>query len=499
MGDSVKDIIDEMFVLASKTTEVEEVRRRYGEDRIRKIARNEIMKFLMYLSASDGSIEVKEAIFIKDYFEEQISPEEICQRIEDDNLYSVSFEQKAPTVLKYLVQLDNKQSDEFSLNVSSAEKYICLYEKLGNVFIACDHDIAACEREDLGTYIFNMRSYYSANYKGSKEAKEAANKECDKYKVETGKRNQKKSHGVKRETSNDESMDELLEELKSLIGLNEVKAAVEQLIHFNSIRNIRDERGMKQLPITQHMVFYGNPGTGKTTIARLIAKIYHKLGILSKGHLVEVDRSGLVAGYVGHTALKVKDVIKEAKGGVLFIDEAYSLTYRRSESDFGYEAVDTLVKSLEDEREDLVVIVAGYPEPMEEFINSNPGLKSRFNRFINFEDYNAGELFEIYTKMSEEAGYITTEEAAQYIHNWLAKKVEEGSNGKTKIGFNSSVSVKKRGIEMEKDFSNARMVRNFLERIVMNQSDRLYLIEKDELEDSMLQTIECEDVEKVAL
>lgn len=261
---------------------------------MRQLAKKEILNFLLYLSASDGSIEVAEALFIKDYLSEQISPEEMCQRIEEDNIYSSAFEQRISLTLKRLVKLDNSTYEKKGeLEESDAEKYICGYEALGKEFIACDHEVSQSERDDLSTYITNMRNFYCANYKGPDEE--------------------------------EESLESLINQLNAMVGLEKVKGTVSQLIHFNTIRQIRDERGLAQMLMTQHMVFYGNPGTGKTTVARMIAKIYHHLGLLSKGHLVEVNRSGLVAGYVGHTALKVKDVVKQAKGGVLFIDEHISV------------------------------------------------------------------------------------------------------------------------------------------------------------------------------
>ena len=257
-----------------------------------------------------------------------------------------------------------------------------------------------------------------------------------------------------------ENIDDLKQELSEYIGLTTVKKEVESLINIVTIEKLRKEHGLPVSDLSLHMVFSGNPGTGKTMIARLMSRVYKSLGILSQGHLVEVDRSGLVAGYVGQTAIKTSEVVQKALGGVLFIDEAYALT-NRGETDFGQEAVDTLLKAMEDHREDFVVIVAGYIEPMERFIHSNPGLESRFNRFLDFPDYTVGEMLDIFTMRCEKSGYALAPDARDLLKGLLAL-----------------FSLDAKG------FGNARGVRNLFERAVTAQANRLALqteITRDEL------------------
>lgn len=277
------------------------------------------------------------------------------------------------------------------------------------------------------------------------------------------------------EVKDDEELTKLLKKLNSLIGLKGVKEEINSLINLIKIRKMREKYNMPMMEMSYHMVFTGNPGTGKTTVARLVAKIYKELGILSKGTLVETDRSGLVAGYIGQTALKVKEVVDKAIGGVLFIDEAYSLANNTNGNDFGTEAIDTLVKLMEDNRDDLVVIVAGYTKEMKKFLASNSGLVSRFNKYIEFFDYNIDELMDIFVSMADKSGMTVTNEALNIIRKYVL-----------------SISV-----EELASFGNARGMRNIFEKVVVNQANRLVYYENPTKE--QLCEITKEDVKYIKL
>ena len=269
------------------------------------------------------------------------------------------------------------------------------------------------------------------------------------------------------EAADKPDLDALLEELDSLIGLEEVKKDIKSMMNLVKVRKLREENGLPVAPMSLHMVFMGNPGTGKTTVARLMGGLYAAIGALEKGQLIEVDRSGLVAGFVGQTALKTQEVIQSALGGVLFIDEAYSLS-EGGENDFGREAIDTLLKAMEDHRKDLVVIVAGYTEPMEKFLRSNPGLESRFNKYIWFPDYNGEQLYQMFLSQVKKNGYTLDPGADDYAKEYFAKVYEQ----------------------RDENFANGRDVRNRFEDMVVRQANRVAAMESPAKDDLMLLTKE---------
>jgi stage V sporulation protein K len=267
----------------------------------------------------------------------------------------------------------------------------------------------------------------------------------------------------------DDSLEKVMKELNELIGLDEVKKQINELVNLLKVEKIRTEKGIANINITLHSVFSGFPGTGKTTVARLLGRIYKHLGYLKKGSLIETSRDGLVAGFVGQTAIKTNEVIDKSIDGVLFIDEAYSLS-DCGNNDFGKEAIDTLIKRMEDNRKNIVVIAAGYTIPMKNFINSNPGLSSRFNRFFVFDHFTPEQLLQVYHSFCKKSDFIITDSA------------------KEKLLITFKALYEKRN----DSFGNARTVRNLFERCVQNQANRIVTIK--EITNDILQTIDACDV-----
>ena len=479
--------------------------------------RTDLLHFLIYLAYSDGSINKEEVKYINLLFGTQFDERMIRDYADRWGLRTESIRDHAPRSLNSFVRSNiGAETGEISDGYYDlVQLYVTTFNYIGNDLIACNEEVAASEIQALSSYIELITqeiervrddmeeykptiafksgskvkqeerpdySYWSDTFETrrtkistpehpaedtsmEREDRRAATETEETFRTpdaaEAGKpfrmrteqpavRTLSDQKERKKEFNTEIDIQTLLKQLNDLTGMQSVKTEINNMINLLKICKIREENGLQTPPVTNHMVFLGNPGTGKTTVARILAKIYHGLGVLSKGHLVEVDRSGLVAGYMGQTSEKVTEVIEKAKGGILFIDEAYALA-NGQQGDFGQEAIDILNKAMEDNREDLIVIAAGYHDEMHDFLDANPGLRSRFNRTIEFPNYDAAELVEIMSNRAKSLDYTLTDDAVQYVQDTFTRILACPPE----------------------NFGNARSVRNYLDRVIHNQANRL--------------------------
>ena len=538
-GDIVKEESRQMYNLCLKRAESigrAAFIRSEGRIDLTEMYKDDMLRFLVYIVCADGDISPEEIEYVNSLTGSCFTLALMGQYADGLELRSEKILENPPMSLEAFVRSNiGPETGEVSNGYYDLLMlYVTTFNYIGNDLIACNQNIRQGELDCLSSYINMLRENIDIINGKIKEEKPTIAFKPDRFSVSS---NESSNTGYIRETNydikpNEENEDnnisfgrnedglnvkkkigdrifnreekkevlnadsqgddkndiedagidpdtinlgKLMEELNSLTGMQSVKKEVNNLVNLLKVCELRRKKGLKVPPTTNHLVFLGNPGTGKTTVARILSKIYHNLGILSKGHLVEVDRSGLVAGYMGQTGEKVMEVVEKAKGGVLFIDEAYALSSNKQDGDFGQEAIDILNKAMEDFRDDLIVIAAGYHDEMQSFLDANPGLRSRFNRTIEFPNYSADELIEIIINRAKRLDYTFDDEAISFITDKFKKTL----------------------ISPPHNFGNARSVRNYLERAISNQANRL-VTDMDINEDELM-TIKLADVENLEL
>ncbi len=489
MNTSISDTLHYIYTL-SEQYERQGLQIKGNQMPLRDYAQFAIMKFMLYIADSDNSIMDFEVDIINKCLGFSLTKDYVIRFVSE---HRISADGIFDTVLALLSVFINGDIQDKAAYGSTSLLLLEFLDELGLEFITYDGRYDESQTKAMALLMLRLKNYRTAYLRSWKQLVKDTGSPFEKAPPSPADRMETPAFVPKKaplqpvaeeeETPQkpeptpepEETLEELLQELNDLTGLNKVKEDLNSLINLLKVHKMRVERGLPQTSVSLHMVFSGNPGTGKTTVARMMGRIYRKLGVLSKGHLTEVDRSGLVSGYVGQTAIKTKKVIDSALGGVLFIDEAYALTTTGGSNDFGIEAVNTLLKAMEDNRDDFVVIVAGYPELMGDFLDSNPGLRSRFNKKILFEDYSAEELVDIFCGICGKSFYEVTDEALACVREFFTTRVEQKLPG----------------------FANGRDVRNFFEKTLTNQANRLAMM--CDVTDKDLVTIQLEDVQTVAL
>ena len=418
---------------------------------LKVLLHRELLEFALYLADSDGVITQEEQDLIKDTLQLKMRADEVTTIRRSLAMQGSSYGSTRPKAMKYFILADaGKKIGNDPNKYQNAQILTDTYKIFAEHILATKDSVNEKETNRMTQYVTMLENFlkeYGVFYTNNFKVIKAKPLLVEKKVVDP---------------SDQANVDKLMESLNSLVGLDRVKKDIAGIVDLIRVQKMREAKGMKTADISKHMVFYGNPGTGKTTVARLLGKIFQGLGVLKGGQLIEVDRGGLVCGYVGQTAIKTQEVIDKAMDGVLFIDEAYTLNVGKGENDFGQEAVDTMI-----------VIVAGYEEPMDEFLDSNPGLKSRFNKYIRFDDYSPEQLIKILEGMCSGKDYKLSPEARNaaiaYFDNCLKTQAE--------------------------NFANAREVRNFLEKAITNHATRVVGIQNPSEED--LCTIMEEDVKDI--
>ena len=453
---------------------------------LRSMLRLDLVNYCIYLAYADGVMSRGEELFIRETFDYPLdwsSRSEVLDRISRES----GFAKKAPNTIKYFILADagrRVKNDPWKHKKTS--HLVQIYDDLGKAMAAVDQtkatqDAAAAYVKMLDKFMEGYGLFRNKNVRisGGRPAQptqstgaQLGGKSGETKPAQTAAEAEKPAEPVRTEELTAERIDAIMSELNSLVGLKTVKEEIYRLVDLLRVQQMRKEQGLSNRGTSRHMVFYGNPGTGKTTVARLLADIYRELGLLPTGQLVEVDRSGLVGGYVGQTAIKTSEVIEQAVGGVLFIDEAYTLTANKGQNDFGQEAVDTILKAMEDYRDEMVVIVAGYTELMKEFLHTNPGLMSRFNYFIEFPDYTPEELVAILELQCKKNEYKLSDEAREKA---LALFTDRCNN-------------------KPENFANAREVRNFMENAMLNHASRVTKLPAKKRTKEVLARLEAEDL-----